>query len=56
MPSYVVGSFTALIGDRALHDRIADAAMAIATSRYCVNSIVPLYEDYYRQILEGRNG
>jgi N-acetyl-alpha-D-glucosaminyl L-malate synthase BshA len=42
---------TALITDRRLHDRIAEAAMAIATSRYCANSIVPLYEDYYREVL-----
>jgi N-acetyl-alpha-D-glucosaminyl L-malate synthase BshA len=41
----------ALVTDRAIHDRIADAAMAIATSKYCSNSIVPLYEDYYREVL-----
>jgi L-malate glycosyltransferase len=42
---------TALLTDRALHDRIAASAMHVARSKYCANSIVPLYEDYYREVL-----
>jgi len=33
--------------------RIGRAAAASVRSRFCVDRIVPLYENYYREVLEG---
>jgi N-acetyl-alpha-D-glucosaminyl L-malate synthase BshA len=43
-----------LLTDLALHRRCADAARAVARQRYCDSKIIPVYEAYYREVLEGR--
>jgi L-malate glycosyltransferase len=43
-----------LLTDAALHQRLAEASRAAARQRYCDSKIIPLYEAYYREVLEGR--
>jgi N-acetyl-alpha-D-glucosaminyl L-malate synthase BshA len=43
-----------LLTDPDLHRRCADAARAVARQRYCDSKIIPVYEAYYREVLEGR--
>jgi N-acetyl-alpha-D-glucosaminyl L-malate synthase BshA len=43
-----------LVTDDALRKRMGDAARKVATERFCDSRIVPLYEQYYTQILAGR--
>jgi N-acetyl-alpha-D-glucosaminyl L-malate synthase BshA len=40
-----------LLTDDALHTRMAQAARQTASTRFCTEKIIPLYEDYYEQIL-----
>jgi glycosyltransferase involved in cell wall biosynthesis len=42
-----------LLTDDALHTRMAQAARKTASTRFCTEKIIPLYEDYYEQILSG---
>ena len=41
-----------LLTDDGLHRRMALAAEAVARQRYCDSKIVPLYEAYYREVVE----
>jgi hypothetical protein len=41
---------TALLSDESLHARIAEAARATATTRFCTTRVIPLYEQYYKEI------
>jgi N-acetyl-alpha-D-glucosaminyl L-malate synthase BshA len=43
-----------LLTDDALHTRMAQAARQTASTRFCTEKIIPLYEDYYEQILSVR--
>jgi N-acetyl-alpha-D-glucosaminyl L-malate synthase BshA len=40
-----------LLSDDSLHRRMADAASQVAHERFCDEDIVPMYEDYYEQVL-----
>jgi N-acetyl-alpha-D-glucosaminyl L-malate synthase BshA len=46
----------ALLADEPLHRRMAYAARQAAHERFCTDRIIPLYEQYYEQVLEGRLG
>jgi N-acetyl-alpha-D-glucosaminyl L-malate synthase BshA len=46
-------SATRLLTDEPFHGRIAEAARRRARERFCDSKIVPVYEAYYREILEG---
>ncbi|MCC7417127.1 MAG: N-acetyl-alpha-D-glucosaminyl L-malate synthase BshA [Acidobacteria bacterium] len=41
-----------LLADRALHRRVAAAALETVQVRFCDGKIVPLYEDYYEEVLK----
>jgi N-acetyl-alpha-D-glucosaminyl L-malate synthase BshA len=47
-------SAIALLSDDVLHQRMAAAACRTATERFCDTRIVPVYEAYYREILDAR--
>ncbi|MGD1071494.1 MAG: N-acetyl-alpha-D-glucosaminyl L-malate synthase BshA [Bryobacteraceae bacterium] len=40
-----------LLTDEALHTKMAQAARQTASTRFCTEKIIPLYEDYYEQVL-----
>ena len=42
-----------ILGDRTEWRRMSAAAREIAVSRYAAEKVVPLYEDVYREVLEG---
>jgi L-malate glycosyltransferase len=42
---------TALLNDSALHDQMSRAARHTATERFCADKIIPLYEQYYEEVL-----
>jgi N-acetyl-alpha-D-glucosaminyl L-malate synthase BshA len=50
----MAGSTLRLLTDDELHRRMAEASRNLARERYCDSKIVPLYEAYYREIVEGR--
>jgi len=39
-----------LLTDEALHSRLAGAARSTAISRFCTSLVIPLYEEYYREV------
>jgi N-acetyl-alpha-D-glucosaminyl L-malate synthase BshA len=39
-----------LLTDEALHSRLAGAARSTAIARFCTSLVIPLYEDYYREV------
>lgn len=41
----------ALLTDRTLHARMAAAAVSGVRARFCEERVVPMYEDYYRNVL-----
>jgi N-acetyl-alpha-D-glucosaminyl L-malate synthase BshA len=41
-----------LLSDEALHESISRAARAAAVERFSVESVVPLYEAFYRQVID----
>jgi hypothetical protein len=41
-----------LVTDEALHRRASEAARRVAQNKYCDSKIVPVYEAFYREILE----
>jgi N-acetyl-alpha-D-glucosaminyl L-malate synthase BshA len=43
-----------LLGDRALHARMAAAARSSAVERFASTAIIPQYESYYREVLEAQ--
>jgi N-acetyl-alpha-D-glucosaminyl L-malate synthase BshA len=45
-----------LLTDTALHDAMSDAARRVARDKYTDDRIVPYYEHYYREILDGPAG
>jgi len=42
-----------LLTDEELHSRIAAAARYTALSRFCTSLVIPMYEEYYRQVCAG---
>jgi N-acetyl-alpha-D-glucosaminyl L-malate synthase BshA len=48
----MAASALALLGDRQQWLTISDAASRLAHARYCDTTIVPLYEAYYRELLD----
>ena len=42
----------ALLSDPRLHEKMAQAARHTALTRFCADSIIPLYEEYYREVLD----
>ena len=42
----------ALLSDPRLHEKMAQAARHTALTRFCTESIIPLYEEYYREVLD----
>jgi len=42
----------ALLSDPRLHEKKAQAARHTALTRFCTESIIPLYEEYYREVLD----
>jgi N-acetyl-alpha-D-glucosaminyl L-malate synthase BshA len=46
-------SATRLLTDEALHLRAADASRRLAQDKYCDSKIVPAYEAYYLEIVNG---
>jgi L-malate glycosyltransferase len=49
----MAASGLALLTDRALHARIAQEARRTVAERFCVNLVVPQYEAFYAELLEG---
>ena len=45
-------SGVALLTDATLHRRVATAGCEVAQRKFCKDAIVPLYEQYYREIVE----
>jgi glycosyltransferase involved in cell wall biosynthesis len=41
-----------LLCDPGLHEKMAQAARHTALTRFCADSIIPLYEEYYRDVLD----
>ena len=41
-----------LLTDPGLHRRVSEVACRRVREQYCVDRVVPLYEDYYRTVLE----
>jgi N-acetyl-alpha-D-glucosaminyl L-malate synthase BshA len=39
-----------LLTDEALHSRMAGAARSTAVTRFCTSLVIPLYEEYYREV------
>ena len=39
-----------LLTDEALHSRLAGAARSTAIARFCTSLVIPLYEQYYREV------
>lgn len=48
----MAASAVKLLTDEALHRQFADAASRTARERFCESKIVPIYEAYYREVLE----
>ena len=46
----MVASAVALLRDPALHERVATAARRVVGERFCVDFVVPQYEDYYARV------
>ena len=42
-----------LLTDEGLHGRMAAAARNTALTRFCTEKIIPMYEDYYRDVMGG---
>jgi glycosyltransferase involved in cell wall biosynthesis len=47
----MAASTVALLTDEALHDRIAEAGRLTVREKFCDRKIVPLYEQYYEEVL-----
>jgi glycosyltransferase involved in cell wall biosynthesis len=45
---------TALLTDDALHSRMAGAGRWNASERFCSEKIIPQYEQYYEDVVSGR--
>ena len=47
----MAASAVALLSDGALHQRVANAACTRVREEFCVNRVVPMYEEYYERVL-----
>jgi glycosyltransferase involved in cell wall biosynthesis len=47
----MAASALALLSDSALHQQVAKAACARVRKEFCVNRVVPMYEQYYERVL-----
>ena len=47
----MAASGVAVLTDPALHERVATAARQTVTERFCSERVVPMYEDYYSQVI-----
>jgi N-acetyl-alpha-D-glucosaminyl L-malate synthase BshA len=47
----MVDAAVAALTDHTLRDRIADRAIRTVRERFCTERVVPLYEEYYRTVL-----
>jgi len=47
----MAASALALLTDSALHQRVANAACTRVREEFCVNRVVPMYEEYYERVL-----
>ncbi len=47
----MAASAVALLADSALHQRVAKAACTRVREEFCVNRVVPMYEQYYERVL-----
>jgi N-acetyl-alpha-D-glucosaminyl L-malate synthase BshA len=52
----MAASAIALLSDRDLHRRIAEAAARTVRTRFCHDKIVPMYERYYEEVATGAAG
>jgi L-malate glycosyltransferase len=52
----MAASALALLTDANLRDRLSRAARATIVERYCEQRIVPMYEEFYARLLNGRAG
>jgi N-acetyl-alpha-D-glucosaminyl L-malate synthase BshA len=50
----MIETAVALLSDPALHRRVAAAARQSVTERFCTDRVVPMYEEYYEQVLDRR--
>ena len=41
-----------MLTDPARHQAVTEAALAAVLRRFCANAIVPLYEAFYREVIE----
>jgi glycosyltransferase involved in cell wall biosynthesis len=47
----MAASGVSLLRDPGLHGRVTDAAVRHVRERFCVDRIVPMYEEHYRRVL-----
>jgi L-malate glycosyltransferase len=52
----MAASALALLTDSALRNRLSEAARATIVERYCEQRIVPMYEEFYARLINGRAG
>jgi N-acetyl-alpha-D-glucosaminyl L-malate synthase BshA len=52
----MAASALALLTDSALRHRLSQAARATIVERYCEQRIVPMYEEFYARLINGRPG
>jgi glycosyltransferase involved in cell wall biosynthesis len=52
----MAASVLALLTDSALRNRLSKAARATIEERYCEGRIVPMYEEFYARLINGRAG
>ena len=48
----MAASAVALLTDPAHHQAVTEAALAAVLQRFCANAIVPLYVEFYSQVLD----
>ena len=48
----MAASAVALLRDPVRHQAVSEAALAAVLQRFCANAIVPLYVEFYRQVLD----
>jgi L-malate glycosyltransferase len=52
----MAASGRAVLGDAALHARIAEEAIRTVKARFCADLVVPRYEAFYAELLQQRDG
>ena len=50
----MAASAVALLTDPAHHQAVTEAALAAVLRRFCANAIVPLYVEFYSQVIDRR--